>query len=314
MELSIIIVNWNSADYVRKCLRSLFGGVQGIEFEVIVVDNASFDSCERIIHDEFPKVSFYQNIHNLGFAKANNYGSEKAKGEYFLFLNPDTEIIDNAIGGMLSVIKSASNPGVLGCRLLNTDNTIQTSCIQMFPTILNQFFDSDFANRWFPFLSFGKVNFEAKVPTSIQAVSGACLMISKKVFEVVEKFSSEYFMYSEDVDLCYKVQRIGYKNYYTGLFSVIHHGGGSSHQRKENSFANIQMRESIYKFLKKTKGNLYAEVYRWVMLINGVIRIGMLSIVNTVALAKGEKTSYNASIIKWKGIIRWTLGFEKWVR
>src|SRR5574338_126564 len=118
MDLSVIIINWNSAEYVRNCLRSLFANTEGIEFEVIVVDNGSFDSCERIILTEFPTVRFLQSNDNLGFARANNYGSEKATGEYLLFLNPDTEIIGGAIAGMLSLIKSLPSCGALGCRLL----------------------------------------------------------------------------------------------------------------------------------------------------------------------------------------------------
>ena len=111
MDLSIVIINWNSAEYIRKCLGSIFENTEGIDFEVIVIDNGSFDSCGQIVQSEFPSVRFFQSNENLGFAKANNYGSEKATGEYFLFLNPDTEIIGGAIVGMLSAIKRLPNAG-----------------------------------------------------------------------------------------------------------------------------------------------------------------------------------------------------------
>jgi N-acetylglucosaminyl-diphospho-decaprenol L-rhamnosyltransferase len=312
MDLSIIIINWNSAEYVKSCLGSLFKNTKGIDFEVIVIDNGSFDSCESIIRNQFPKVRFFQSNDNLGFAKANNYGSEKATGEYLLFLNPDTEIIDDVVAGMLSMIKTLQNAGVLGCRLLNSDRSLQASCIQLFPTILNQVFDSDIINRWLPVLSTGRVEYSKREPTKVQVIPGACMMIRKKIFEEVGKFSPEYFMYTEDLDLCYKAHQAGYSNYYTGAFSVIHHGGGSSHQRKENSYGNIQMRESIFKFFQKTRGKFYAGLYKKAMLLNGVMRFGMLSFAFAASMLIGHESKLKSSLIKWKAIIRWTLGIENW--
>lgn len=312
MDLSIIIINWNSAEHVRKCLHSLAENTHGIDLEIIVVDNGSFDSCQRIILNEFPKVRFFQSDDNLGFAKANNLGFEKSTGEYLLFLNPDTEIIDDAIRGMASLIKSLPSAGILGCKLLNSDGSTQTSCVQAFPTIFNQVFDSEIVNRWFPVLTTRRIRYADKDPARAQGISGACMMIKKKVFEEVGKFSPEYFMYTEDLDLCFKVREAGYSNYYTGAFSVVHHGGGSSSQRKENSYANIQMRESIFKFLKKTRGQRYADVYKRAMLLGGVMRFGLLSLAYVVSPLTGTKSECRSSLVKWKDIIRWTLGIEKW--
>ena len=314
MDLSIVIINWNSAEYIRKCLGSIFENTEGIDFEVIVIDNGSFDSCGQIVQSEFPSVRFFQSNENLGFAKANNYGSEKATGEYFLFLNPDTEIIGGAIVGMLSAIKRLPNAGVLGGKLLNSDKSIQTSCIQRFPTILNQVFDSDIVNRGRPILAAGKAEFSDDELKTVQVISGACMMVSARIFEEVGRFSSEYFMYTEDVALCYAVHQAGYINCYTGAFSVVHHGGGSSQQRKENSYANIQMRESIFKFLEKTRGRPYANIYKKAMFLNGVMRFSILSIASSASLLMGQGSKHKSSLIKWKAIIRWTLGIEKWAR
>jgi GT2 family glycosyltransferase len=312
MDLSVIIINWNSAEYVRNCLHSLFENTIATKFEVIVVDSGSFDSCERIIHNEFPTVQFIQSNNNIGFAKANNYGAEKASGKYLLFLNPDTEIIDDAVSGLMSIMKSLPDAAVLGCKLLNSDGSLQTSCVQLFPTILNQVLDSEIINRNYPILSPSIVDYLRKETVKVEMVSGACMMIRKKVFEEIGKFSSEYFMYTEDLDLCYKAHHAGYSNYYTGAFSVIHHGGGSSQQRKENSYANIQMRESIYKFLRKTRGRLYADSYKTAMFLNGITRFGLLSLAFAASRLTGQEAKSRSALIKWKAIIRWTLGFEKW--
>ncbi len=312
MDLSIIIINWNSAEFVRHCLRSIGENTRGIDLEVIVIDNGSFDSCQAMILHEFPGVLFYQMNDNLGFARANNYGSEMASGDYLLFLNPDTETIDDAIGGMLSTIKSLPDAAALGCKLLNSDGSMQTSCVQQFPTILNQLADSDVLNRWLSLLPGGSAHSSKVGPAKVEMISGACLMIRKSIFDQVGRFDPEYFMYAEDLDLCYKAYQAGYANYYAGAYSIVHHGGGSSHKRKENSYANIQMRESMFKFLEKTRGKLYAGLYRKAMLLNGIVRFGLLSLADAATQLIGQGPRYRSSLIKWKGIIRWTLGIEKW--
>jgi GT2 family glycosyltransferase len=317
MDLSIIIVNWNSAEYVKNCLRSLFANDKGTDFEVIVVDNGSFDSCGRMIGDDFPPVRFLQSDENLGFAKANNLGAENALGQFLLFLNPDTEVIGNAVAAMLSAIKSLPKAGIIGGKLLNSDMTLQTSCIQPFPTLLNQVLDADVLHRRFPGLSMWGISplfQDTADPVEAEVISGACLMIGKQVFEEVGGFSPEYFMYTEDIDLCYKVRRADYKNYYTAAASIIHHGGGSSLQRKENSYANVQMRESVSRFLKKTRGGLYAFIYRGAMLFSGIIRSFMLSLAFIPCVLTGRSARCAASLTKWTGIIRWALGIEKWAR
>jgi GT2 family glycosyltransferase len=317
MDLSIIIVNWNSAEYVKKCLHSLFANVRGTDFEVIVVDNGSFDSCGSMIGDDFPQVRFLQSDKNLGFAKANNLGARSARGQVLLFLNPDTEVIGNAVAAMLSAMKGLPLAGILGCKLLNSDMTLQTSCIQPFPTVLNQVLDADALRRRFPGLSMWGATplfLGTADPVEVQVVSGACLMIGRRVFEEVGGFSPEYFMYTEDIDLCWKVRYAGYKNYYTAAASIIHHGGGSSLQRKENSYANVQMRESISRFLKKTRGGLYAFIYRGAMLFSGIIRSFMLSLAFIPCALTGRSARCAASLTKWTGIIRWALGIEKWAR
>ena len=316
MDLSIIIVNWNSARYVENCLRALYRNAVGVDFETIVVDNGSFDSCQKMIADKFPGVRFLQSERNLGFAQANNFGARMAHGEFLLFLNPDTEIIGNAVKGMLLAIKGLPRAGILGCKLLNTDMTYQTSCRQPFPTILNQVFDSDILHRLLPDHSPREAALLSKAANllEVQVISGACMMIRKTVFEEVGGFSSEYFMYTEDVDLCFKVRRAGYANYYLGDVSIVHHGGGSSNQRKENSYGNVQMRESIFKFLKKTRGESYAYLYKLAMLLNGVMRFCIILPAALPNAFTGRFSRSRASLLKWTSIIRWTLGIEKWAR
>jgi GT2 family glycosyltransferase len=272
MDLSIIIVSWNSAAYVRKCLKGLAAHTRDVEYEIIVVDNGSYDSCGSMIAKDFPAVRFLQSAENRGFAQANNFGAERAKGDYLLFLNPDTEVVGNAAQEMLTTIKNRPQAGVLGCKLLNSDMTTQMSCVQSFPTILNQMLDAEILQRLFPRLPLWGIEplfSDTRGVSEVHAVSGACMMINKTVFEQAGRFSPEYFMYTEDIDLCHKVQRAGYRNYYTDLVSIIHYGGGSSQQRKQNSFANVQMRESILQFFEKTRGNRCSALSRFNVLRRG---------------------------------------------
>ena len=150
MDLSIIIVNWNSADVSARLPRLDLPFRAGIEFEVIVVDNASNDHCEQMLREEFPGVIFVQSGANLGFARANNLGFSHSTGEILLFLNPDTEVSDDSIVRMAHCLRATEGAAAVGARLLNTDGTLQTSCVQSFPTIANQLLDFDFLRRKFP--------------------------------------------------------------------------------------------------------------------------------------------------------------------
>src|SRR5437762_3548719 len=133
MDLSIIIVNWNSKDYLRKCLKSIYANTHGIDFEIIVVDNASFDGSGELLAQDFPKVRFVQSHTNLGFARANNLGFGNSTGRNVLFLNPDTEAVGGALNELLQRLQRLPNAGVVGCKLLNTDGSMQTSCLQSYP-------------------------------------------------------------------------------------------------------------------------------------------------------------------------------------
>jgi GT2 family glycosyltransferase len=304
MDLSIIIVNWNSVEFLKKCLASVKAGTQGIEYEIIVIDSASFDGCGEMLLKHFPEVVFIQSQDNVGFARANNIAFEKSCGRNVLFLNPDTEIDGSAINIIYDCLQELPKVGALGCKLLNTDRTIQTSCIQSFPTILNQMLDSEYLREKMPTSSlWGMASLfgNKKEPSLVDAISGACIMMDRKVFEQIGKFSEDYFMYTEDIDLCYKTKKAGYLNYYIPEATIVHHGGGSSQEAKSN-FAVVMMRESMYKFLMKTKGHVYAWFYRVSMLLTALFRLGAIKASNLVS----RQPNIN-SINKWEAILQWAL-------
>jgi GT2 family glycosyltransferase len=315
VDLSIIIVNWNSKDFVRKCAQSIRENPPEMSYEIIVVDGASFDGCGEMLAKEFPEVRFVQSQKNVGFAKANNLGFEKSNGELLLFLNPDTEVRGGAVNTLVAALRSLDKAGIAGAKLLNTDGSVQTSCVQPFPTILNQLLDSENLRRAFPRHSFWGMAalFEKDpAPKEVEVLSGACLLMKRETFQAIGLFSQNYFMYAEDLDLCYKVRQAGLKNYYVPAAEVVHHGGGST-QAGKSTFSAVMMRESVYRFLVKVRGWWYGQGFRASLALGAVGRLLALVLVFPVRLALGEASGAANSIRKWLAILKWTLGMQTWV-
>lgn len=278
-ELSIIIVNWNSREFLQKCLVSVRDGAKDMAHEVIVVDNASFDGCEELLRSDFPSVVFIQAGKNLGFARASNLGFNRSRGRHLLFLNPDTEIVGTALFTLVSFANSEPEVGIVGARLLNSDLTVQMESVRAFPSLLNQLLESHYLKTRFPRLSIWGMRplFDhAGEPARVDVVSGACLLIKRQVFERVGGFGTQYFMYSEDVDLCYKVKEAGWVTVFVGGAEVVHHGGRSSALRPVTQFAAVLIRESRFQFLRLARGNVYALAYRAITAANAVCRLALL--------------------------------------
>jgi GT2 family glycosyltransferase len=309
MDLSIIIVNWNSAQYLRKCLATVYGNTENLEFEVIVVDNASYDGCAEMLATDFPQVQFVQSEANTGFASANNLGFERSTGRYLLFLNPDTEVTGRAVSALLAVLETLSDAGVAGARLLNSDGSVQTSCIQRFPSILNQAIDTDLLRNAFPkWRIWGTWPLLEKQPgpVAVEVISGACMMVSRAAFERVGRMTPDYFMYSEDVDLCFKLQEAGLKNYYCDDAIVVHHGGGSTASSQQSHFSAVVMRDSISKLFSLRRGRIHAVAYRVSVLLSSVVRCGMLVCLLLPSL--GRSARLRGALSRWLAVVRWAAG------
>lgn len=315
-QLSVIIVNWNSKDYLRKCLQSVYANTRGISFEVIVVDGASFDGCGEMLARGFPQVRFIQAGKNLGFAKANNLGFAQAQGDCVLFLNPDTEIVGDAISTLHDFLKKTGDAGIVGAKLLNTDGSVQTSCIQTFPKILNQLLDAEILRRAFPRLSFwgmAPLYSGSKTPAEVEVISGACLMLTQTTFQKIGQFSDDYFLYAEDLDLCYKSRLKGFKNYYAPDAVIVHHGGGSSRQN-QSVFSTVMMRESVYRFLKKFRGVGYGAAFRASVAAGALGRLMLLLLLFPIRAIRGDAATARDGIRRWTAILKWTFGLERSVK
>jgi GT2 family glycosyltransferase len=315
-DLTIIIVNWNSKDFLRKCLRSVRETTGQACYQIIVVDNATFDGCAEMLQSEFPEVVFIQSPTNLGFGKANNLAAARSTGRHLLFLNPDTEVIGSALATMVSFADQRPDVGIVGPKLLNTDLTLQMESVRAFPSLLNQILDSYYLKSRFPRLPIWGMqplfNTSAS-PAAVDVVSGACLMIRREVFERVGGFSRQYFMYSEDVDLCHKAKVAGWATYYVGGAEVIHHGGKSSTLSPVSQFSAVLTRESRFQFLCTARGSTYALMFRLFTAGNAVLRLALL-ILSFPLLGIRRSAAVLATMHKWLSILRWSVGLERWVK
>lgn len=313
MELSIIIVNWNSKTYLQKCIASILSSKSKIRYEIVVIDNGSFDGSGAMLKQYYPHVKFIQNDKNVGFAKANNIAFKYSSGSHVLFLNPDTEIVDLAIDILFEQMQKLPKVGAIGCKHLNADGSVQTDCIQSFPTILNQLLNSEFLRGLFPtspLWGMASLFRDTEGATEVEVISGACIMMKRSIFERIGEFSQDYFLYAEDLDLCYKVRRAGYRNYYIPNATIFHFGGTST-QQSPSDFAIVMMRASVWRFLRKTRGELYGSGYRCSMLISAMGRILCLLVLAPLFLIRGSFSAWEASLRKWWAISSWSVGLKE---
>jgi GT2 family glycosyltransferase len=301
IKLSFIIVNWNSLVYLRRCIDSIYAQTR-CSLEIVVVDNASPDGDASFIAREFPHITLIRCRENIGFGAANNLGFRRSTGGNVLFLNPDTELLDSAADIMMQTLSSDRDAGIVGCTLLNEDRSIQTSCIQTFPTILNQLLDSDWLRvRWPNSYLWGTAPIWSKRDGAeeVEVISGACMLMRREVFEEVGGFTEAYFMYAEDLDLCYKVQKAGYSNYYLRSPTVLHYGGKSSNPER----ATPMKWRSIIMFCERHHGHTYAVAFRFAIACAALARLIMLTGVRALRGILRSRPPSSAALTKWKLIL-----------
>lgn len=254
MELSIIIVTWNSEEFVGSCLESILGVADESQFEIIVVDNASSDRTISVVHQFLPRVKLIENKKNLGYAQANNQGIEKSTSEYVLLLNPDTQIQKDALGSMLRFMETNPEIGALGPQLLNPDGSVQPSCREFpkFSTLIWEFSGasrifskSKVFGRW----RMGYFAFDRR--REVDQPMGSCLMLRSRTLKQVGLFDGTFSMFFNDVDLCYRIKNAGWKIFFYPHARVLHHKGASTIKAKRRMIWLSHW--AFYKFFRKHK-------------------------------------------------------------
>lgn len=276
-EVSVIIVSWNVQELLRACLESLFAQElnKSSLFEVIVVDSGSKDDSVKMIHKDFPEVNLVARTDNVGFPKGNNIGINLAKGDYLLLLNPDAEIIGNAVNSMAKFLKDHPDVGIVGPRLINPDGTNQSSR-RRFPSLITAIFESTWSEAWAPD-SILSHYYMTDAPDNEQAdvdwLVGACLMTRREAIDDVGLLDEEYFMYSEELDWCRRFKDAGWRVVYFPNAQVKHHVGKSSEQAVVQRHINFQ--RAKLRYFRKYYGPWVSFVLRVILLVNYAFQIGL---------------------------------------
>ena len=228
MKLSFIIVNYNVTEYLRNCLNSILKYGKGVDYEIIVIDNQSSDSSWKDLITEFPTVHFIANPTNDGFSKANNIAIQKAKGEYLLLLNPDTELESELLPEILDFADSKENFGCLGVRMHDAKGEFLPESKRSVPDMVNSFEKLFFGFRKSNSKSYYRTDLKEETISEVEVITGAFLVCRRDRYLKIGGLDDTYFMYGEDIDLCYTFIQNGYNNYYYGKYSILHHKGEST--------------------------------------------------------------------------------------
>jgi GT2 family glycosyltransferase len=253
LDLSIIIVNYNVKEFLQNLLHSIEKASSDISKEIIVIDNASDDGSVEVIKEKFPTVKLIVNKTNVGFGRANNQGLTIAKGKYILFINPDCIVSEDTLDNLISFFETQPECGLAGCKILNADGTLQLACRRSFPGPWTSFTKVTGLSNLFPasriFARYNLTYLDENKTYEVDAVSGSFMMIRKEVYEKVGGFDEQFFMYGEDLDLCYRVQKSGFKVFYVHTTQVIHYKGEST--KRSNLDETKLFYHAMHLFVKK---------------------------------------------------------------
>ena len=268
MELSIIIVNKDTPKITKEAIESAFRTIKNVEFEVVVVDNSSLKS--NLLNSFNEKVKIIKGVENKGFGNACNIGVRNSCGEVILFLNSDTILFQNTIDLAFSFFKKQEKIGALGVRQLLEDGRLDAGCKRGFPTPLNSLYYFLGLSKIFPkskrFGAYQQTFIDEKDIVEVDCISGAFMLIEKKVFNLIGGFDEDFFLYGEDVDLCFRLKEAGFKNYYFGKVCFLHY-------KNKSGKNNVKVLESFYDSMKIFYDKHYKKKYPF--FVGWIVKFGI---------------------------------------
>lgn len=288
-------MSWNTRDLLARCLRSIETETRQLKsaaVQTIVVDNASSDGSADMVSADFPHVQLIRSQVNLGFARANNQAIENTDGRYVLLLNPDCELREGAVDALLGLMNATPECGAAGSRLVNHDGTLQASAFPVL-SLTREFWRLFHLDSLYPLSRYPLSMWPQNQPQAVGAVQGASMMLRRAALDQVGLLNPEYFIYTEEVDLCYRLSKAGWKIYWVPTSEVLHWGGQSTSQVSKEMF--LQLYKSKIQFFRFHGGPGAVLIYKVILAIASVPRL-FWAPVSAVALRLGlTKRSSNSS-------------------
>ncbi len=270
IDLSILIVSWNVADLLATCIETILAGQGDLSLEIIVVDSASGDQTVAMLRERFPQVIVLAQSENVGYTRGNNIALAAARGRYLFLLNPDTEIIGDALPVMIRYMDAHPDVGIVGAHTFNSDRVSTQSTRRHFPTPALAFFESTLLQPHAPksMLDRYYVNDGAPEATTreVDWVQGSALLARREVYTQIGGLDEGYVMYSEELDWCKRAKDAGWRVVYLGDAHIVHHGGASTAQVIARS--HIYFQQSKIRYFRKHHSALIAAVLRVFLLLN----------------------------------------------
>jgi len=286
--VSVVIVSWNTRELLRACLQSVreaacdLPGAVGI----VVVDNASQDGSAEMVREAFPEVDLVRNSLNVGFAAANNQGIRRMRGRYVLLLNPDTEGRAGFLRTLVSFLEAHAETGAVGPRVLGARGEHQVSCYPL-PTLGRELWRLFHLDGIRPRGTYPTSLFEATTPQRVESMLGACLLVRRDALEDAGLLDEQFFIYTEEIDLCRRLQDRGWRLYWIPQSVIVHHGGASTTQVALRMF--VELYRSKVQYFRKHFGRRGAIGYKAVLVAAALPRMGLASVAMAVRPAQRAK-------------------------
>jgi len=270
MDLSIVIVNWNTRDLRAQCLESIYDSLPQRDIEVFVVDNDSSDGSSEMVRERFIQVHLIANEQNVGFARANNQAIRRCEGRYILLLNSDTIVKPGAFDALVDFMDTHPQAGASGAHLLNPDGSLQYSCSPA-PSLSGEFKRLFHLPGVRPDGYYQMHEWDESMARQVDVILGACLVLRHQALDQVGLLDEDYFMYSEEVDLCHRLKAAGWELFWVPQAQVIHLGGQSTRQVSEAMFLRLYQAKLIY--FRKQHGRWQALLYKLIVLTAACFRL-----------------------------------------